>query len=104
MPNKPRVRQLDLLRGAAILLVLGRHLPEAVLGAQGFIPAFLALWQKSGWIGVDLFFVLSGFLVSGLLFKEYRESGKVDFLRFFIRSDVAHITLNQFTQKCARAA
>jgi peptidoglycan/LPS O-acetylase OafA/YrhL len=68
-----RLRELDFLRGAAILLVLLRH-------------QYLFDFTKSiGWIGVDLFFVLSGFLVSGLLFKEYLQSGTVRPGRFLIR-------------------
>lgn len=64
---------LDFLRGVAILLVLLRH------------QYLFAVTVQAGWIGVDLFFVLSGFLVSGLLFDEYRRRGVVSPLRFLIR-------------------
>lgn len=71
---------LDLLRLAAIALVLGRHL---TLPADAGI--FLQLWQRGGWVGVDLFFVLSGFLVSGLLYREHVRSGTIDIGRFLVR-------------------
>jgi peptidoglycan/LPS O-acetylase OafA/YrhL len=68
-----RLRELDFLRGIAILLVLCRH-----AGPLDFTI-------KMGWIGVDLFFVLSGFLVSGLLFKEYLKFGNIKPTLFLIR-------------------
>lgn len=54
------------------------NLPTPVL-------AILRGWQYIGWIGVDLFFVLSGFLISGLLFKEYAETGTFNLWRFLVR-------------------
>lgn len=79
-----RIKQLDVLRGVAVWLVLGRHMPFIDI-YSGFGSGFLKIWERMGWIGVDLFFVLSGFLVSGLLFKEYQSTGKIDVLLFLIR-------------------
>jgi peptidoglycan/LPS O-acetylase OafA/YrhL len=47
-------------------------------------PVFYA-WSLSGGQGVDLFFVLSGFLVSGLLFAEFKKYGRISIRRFYIR-------------------
>lgn len=68
-----RLRELDFLRGLAIILVLFRH------------QYLFDFTMTMGWIGVDLFFVLSGFLVSGLLFKEYLKHGNIQPGRFLIR-------------------
>jgi peptidoglycan/LPS O-acetylase OafA/YrhL len=71
--NKHRSKVVDALRGIAILLVLGRHTDVS------------ELWNKVGWCGVDLFFVLSGFLISGLLFHEFQSSGDLQLKRFWVR-------------------
>ena len=68
-----RNESLDVLRCVAVLLVVGFHLP------------YYTLWSRIGWIGVDLFFVLSGFLISGLLFQEYKDTGTLSIKRFLIR-------------------
>lgn len=68
-----RWRTLDMLRGVAVLLVLFRHHPAS--GPLGHI----------GWVGVDLFFVLSGYLISGLVIDEYRSTGGVNGFRFLVR-------------------
>jgi peptidoglycan/LPS O-acetylase OafA/YrhL len=73
LPLGTRNQSLDVLRALAVLLVMGRHFP------------YYALWGRVGWIGVDLFFVLSGFLISGLLFQEYKRTGMIDFWRFMFR-------------------
>ncbi|MDQ6756571.1 MAG: acyltransferase [Bacteroidota bacterium] len=61
----------DFLRGFAVLLVLLLH------GSYGFF--------KGGWIGVDLFFVLSGYLITSLLLNEYQNSGEIAISKFYIR-------------------
>jgi peptidoglycan/LPS O-acetylase OafA/YrhL len=85
-PPANRSAPLDALRALAIALVLGRHLPELPAGcAPAWLLGAVACWQRAGWIGVDLFFVLSGFLVSGLLFREYRRFGEFSAGRFLAR-------------------
>ncbi|MCB9799675.1 MAG: acyltransferase [Candidatus Omnitrophica bacterium] len=82
--SRKRMLQLDFLRGVAILLVLGRH--YAVSPARGGVFEYIALrWAHIGWTGVDLFFVLSGFLIGGLLFSEFKKRGSIDIKRFIIR-------------------
>lgn len=71
--RKERIKSLDFLRGIAIFLVLLRH---------KYLFDFTVVL---GWIGVDLFFVLSGFLVSGLLFIEFKKYGDFDAKLFLIR-------------------
>ncbi len=70
---------MDLLRAVAILLVILAH---TVLSYGA--PSHLAPLQLGG-TGVDLFFVLSGWLLGGLLFKEAEKNGKIDVKRFWIR-------------------
>lgn len=57
----PRIYELDGLRGIAILLVLMRHYVHH--------PSLLLLGPQWGWMGVNLFFVLSGFLITSILLR-----------------------------------
>jgi peptidoglycan/LPS O-acetylase OafA/YrhL len=57
-----RIKRLDILRCVAVLLVVTAH------------SGIFLLTDKVGWVGVGLFFVLSGFLISGLLYSESRLS------------------------------
>jgi len=65
--TKPQgfIPALDGLRGIAILLVLLHHM-TLYRPDQG-VDRWIAVMPLSGWIGVDLFFVLSGFLITGIL-------------------------------------
>jgi peptidoglycan/LPS O-acetylase OafA/YrhL len=75
---------LDALRTAAIVLVIGNHL--AVGGAE-LAPS--AAWDftvfRYGWTGVDLFFVLSGFLIGRQLQRELQRQDSVNVPRFLLR-------------------
>lgn len=66
-PSFKHVPALDGIRGVAILLVLGFHLlwSNVVTGSRFFDAA--AQLRSAGWIGVDLFFALSGYLITGIL-------------------------------------
>ena len=80
-----RLLQLDFLRGVAILMVLINHqIPEAI-PASGPIKAIAKFGIEVGWLGVDLFFVISGFLIGSLLFNELKFKKEIDVRRFLIR-------------------
>jgi peptidoglycan/LPS O-acetylase OafA/YrhL len=72
---------LDGLRGLAILLVLAHHL-SIVRSDISFDAGALELLH-TGWVGVDLFFVLSGFLITGIL-VDARDSDRY-FVSFYAR-------------------
>ncbi len=63
--------QLDGLRAIAVYLVVAYH-----TGLHAF---------SGGFIGVDVFFVLSGYLVTQLLLRDFRAAGRINFRRFYSR-------------------
>jgi len=75
------VRALDGIRGLAILLVLIYHLGNSVAVEFGLPRAFRV--TGLGWVGVDLFFVLSGFLITGILYDSKGNSHY--FKNFYMR-------------------
>jgi peptidoglycan/LPS O-acetylase OafA/YrhL len=64
--------ELDGLRGIAIALVVFTHL---------YLPGTDAF----GWIGVEIFFVLSGFLITSILVAEHDATGGIDLREFYVR-------------------
>lgn len=66
-----QVKGLDGLRGLAVIAVVLYH----------FFPSLL----PGGYLGVDLFFVLSGFLITSLLVREFRTSGRISLKDFWVR-------------------
>ena len=62
---------LDGLRGVAVLVVMAHH---------AYVPFF-----RGGGVGVDIFFVLSGFLITSLLLEEWRRTQDISLRGFYIR-------------------
>ena len=64
-------RDIEGLRAVAVILVVGFH---------ASLPGF-----TGGFIGVDIFFVISGYLITDLLVRELRETGQLNFFQFYAR-------------------
>lgn len=70
-PSSGRLPGLDGLRAVAILAVLAFHLDPR--------------WLPGGFLGVDVFFVISGFLITTLLVRERARTGRIDLWGFWTR-------------------
>lgn len=69
----------DILRGLAILLVAATHMPSVSPAA------FWTFWQQFGWLGVDIFFVLSGYLIGTELLKPAPRGEAPDLRIFYLK-------------------
>jgi len=67
--STPKITQIQGLRALAALLV----------------TLFHAKWVNGGFIGVDIFYVISGFLITGLLLREIERTGTINFKEFYAR-------------------
>ena len=69
--ERKRLDSLDGLRALAVILVFAHHVD------QGFLPG--------GFVGVDVFFVISGYLITWLLLQEHDRLGRIELPRFYAR-------------------
>ncbi len=82
VPFGKRLKSLDGLRGIAVLAVVAFHTLR-IESPRGLAGGLWAAVQESTWAGVDLFFVLSGFLITGILLDSRDERGY--FINFYAR-------------------
>src|SRR5258706_16336583 len=81
-----RSPELDGLRGVAILLVFVNHVLHGV--APHNRPLISGLWNPvsgGGYLGVQLFFVLSGFLITTILLAEWQRTKTISLRQFYLR-------------------
>ena len=77
------IPSLDGLRALSVLMVISAHINGALARLIPFVPFWIYLaW---GALGVQTFFVISGFLITHLLLKELQSSGTISLKRFYFR-------------------
>jgi peptidoglycan/LPS O-acetylase OafA/YrhL len=79
--EKTYLPTLDGWRGIAVLGVILYHSREEFPGSNSLLMRLAA----HCYVGVDVFFAISGFLICGLLLREYEETGDISLRRFYIR-------------------
>lgn len=77
-----RIPSLDGLRALSILMVVFGHVSATVPGASEQLHELLLMFAG---LGVTVFFVLSGFLITALLLKEIQKTGRVSIRAFYVR-------------------
>lgn len=81
--SRSRISELDGIRGLAILIVVVSHVFAFTVVATNGFPVLIKEVIDMGWTGVVLFFVLSGFLIGGILI-DHRDSAHY-FKTFYVR-------------------
>ena len=71
--TRGKYAELDGIRGLAILLVLAYHCGR--FDSAAILDKVINKGFEFGWVGVDLFFALSGYLITGILFDSRRKDG-----------------------------
>jgi peptidoglycan/LPS O-acetylase OafA/YrhL len=77
-----RINSIDGLRGISIILVLIDH--YVYFSGNNFLSSNISFFINSK-NGVDLFFIISGYLITNILVKEHQEKGRISLISFFLK-------------------
>ncbi|PKA04594.1 acyltransferase [Leptospira ellisii] len=84
LPKDSEIGALNGLRAFAIIFVLLNHYTLALRNKIAFSESLTSIYMNL-WSGVDLFFVLSGFLISKGLWEDWQKESKLDFKKFYLK-------------------
>ena len=73
--SRPYFRAIDGLRAVCVVLVIAEHQENG----------FASVYRLPTWLGVDLFFLISGFIITNLLFREEDQTASIDLFAFYVR-------------------
>lgn len=82
--SKPRIPSLDGLRAISIFLVVIGHVSLSFPHSGRWVNFFLQIFGNSD-VGVLIFFVISGFLITTLLLQEFEKTGNICLSNFYLR-------------------
>src|SRR5437868_12058776 len=78
-----RIPSLDGLRAISILLVIVGHIYDGAYGGYSRNPLWIVFGNAG--LGVTVFFVISGFLITTLLLREHERDGGISLRNFYVR-------------------
>jgi len=86
--TKNHIPSLNGLRAISILMVVASHLYRHNFLPDNVLVRSIRLWFFNGALGVNVFFIISGFLITGLLIGEKENYGKISLKKFYLRRTI----------------
>ncbi|MDH5654429.1 MAG: acyltransferase, partial [Spirochaetia bacterium] len=83
--NNKEIQSLNGLRALAIIFILILHTKVVITTTQQNVPDIFLILLENLRSGVDLFFILSGFLISSGLYLNFKKDGKINYKNFYIK-------------------
>jgi peptidoglycan/LPS O-acetylase OafA/YrhL len=82
------IPSLNGLRALSIIMVICSHFYRHNFFSDNFLVRYVKLWVFNGALGVNVFFIISGFLITTLLISERENYGKISLKNFYLRRTI----------------